>query len=166
MSQEIRSALRVDYNIPNVVRLTKKPLKWYLRLAVTDATHRRWVFNVGDFIRVRDFKARLTQCFTMVFRDLPSPLLFVIVEPVQAVRDPGDKGDILTDSVLGLPVYRVIHRQRVCGLPALGLERLQYFIDAPEEGPWLYFGDGEVGDERGDEEEEYVLECTWDIDSM
>jgi hypothetical protein len=66
-SRAIRNARHEDYNLVNVVGLSRKRLRWYKRLAVTNAVDRcRWVFNDGDFMVVRDTSVRFVQCFRSV----------------------------------------------------------------------------------------------------
>jgi hypothetical protein len=158
---EIRQALHLDYGIRNVVTLSSKPLRWSQRVAYTDPiTNHRWVYDVGDYVSVRQSKARLEQCFTMRFRDHPQPYVFLIVRHLHKLHD--DDGDVIIDHVLGLPVYRGSSQQAVYGLPALA-NQLFYFVQAPTEGPWAT--DIEVGGED-DDGQIVLLECEWKIAHM
>lgn len=155
-AQQIRQARQLDYSINNVVALTSKPLKWYQRLAYTEpASDQRRVNNVGDYIVTRRVAGRLAQCFTMVFRNRPCPYVFLITHPLQQLLDA--QGKSVTDGCLDLSAFKVSSQHRVWGLPALS-NQTKYFIQAPRDGPWMA--------DVAEDEDEFVLECDWDIDFM
>jgi hypothetical protein len=140
----------LDYGINNV------PLKWHQRLAYTEpVSNRRRVNNVGDYIVTRRVAGRLAQCFTMVFRNRPRPYVFLITHPLRQLLDA--QGESVTDACLDLSTFKVSSQQRVWGLPALS-NQTKYFIQAPRDGPWM------AG--AAEDEDEFVLECDWDVDCM
>jgi hypothetical protein len=155
-AQQIRQALRLDYGINNVVALTPKPLKWYQRLAYTEpVSNRRRVNNVGDYVVTRRVVGRFAQCFTMAFRNRPHPYVFLITHPLRQLLDA--QGESVTDGCLDLSAFKVSSQQRVWGLPALS-SQTKYFIQAPRDGPWMA--------DAAEDEDEFVLECDWDVDCM
>jgi hypothetical protein len=155
-AQQIRQARQLDYSINNVVALTSKPLKWYQRLAYTEpASNRRRVNNVGDYIVIRRVAGRLAQCFTMVFRNRPRPYVFLITHPLRQLL--GCSGQECHRRLSGSICFQGYSQQRVWGLPALS-NQTKYFIQAPRDGPWMA--------DVAEDEDEFVLECDWDIDFM
>jgi len=151
----LRRAFNADYNLRGITEFSSRVLQWRQRIGFTDHSGKRFVFNVGQYLRLRDApQARLQQVFIVHFQD--KPYAFVIADQLRVIFTDAVNKSPLTDGILDLDVFQV-GRQVIRGMPAIANVDWLYFIAAPLAGPWTDLGVGE-------DEPEYLLSSQWNLD--
>ncbi|EAQ85495.1 hypothetical protein CHGG_09509 [Chaetomium globosum CBS 148.51] len=131
--QLFRAALSKDYNRPFVMSWGKGQFQWAEKLsfAIRESTTRR-VFTLGNFIRVLGGDldtwtiARLDGIFT--FFQTGITYLFAVVTHTEAKTTFPQK-----EFILECPIYHIIERREIIGLPRVGADRI-WMVPRAEKG--------------------------------